>query len=179
MKKILVIIFGGLLLSGCFVVSREIIPVNPMSDPGRGWFDDSQFTSNGEKIYFTAINDRGQHIRSSGGPNFRGMMMGMGGNLSCASCHASDGRGGLHTMHMEVMDAPDIRFSTLSGEEDGHGDDESHVDEHGGYDLDTFRLAVVEGKHPKGEVLNRDMPRWRMSDEDLADLFDYLKSFPN
>lgn len=48
MKKILVIIFGGLLLSGCFVVSREIIPVNPMSDPGRGWFDDSQFTSNGE-----------------------------------------------------------------------------------------------------------------------------------
>jgi cytochrome c oxidase subunit 2 len=139
---------------------------------------DSQFTSNGEQIYFTTVNDRGQRIRYSGGPNFRGMMMGMGGNLSCASCHASDGRGGLHTMHMEVMDAPDIRISALTGEEDGHGEDEAHGDEHNGYDLNDFHLAVIGGVHPDGEQRSRDMPRWRMSDEDLADLFDYIKSFP-
>jgi cytochrome c oxidase subunit 2 len=178
MKRILVIIVGGLLLSGCFVISREFVPTNPMSDPGRGWFGDSQFATNGEQIYFSAVNDRGQRIRYSGGPNFRGMMMGMGGNLSCASCHASDGRGGLHTMHMEVMDAPDIRYSALSGEEEGHGDDEPHEDEHSGYDVDTFRLAVVEGKHPNGEELNRDMPRWRMDVEDLVDLFEFVKSLP-
>jgi cytochrome c oxidase subunit 2 len=174
-----IILLGGLLLSGCFVVSRGITPVNPLSDPGRGWFGDSQFTSNGEQIYFSSVNDRGQRIRYSGGPNIRGMMMGMGANLACASCHASDGRGGLHTMHMEVMDAPDIRFSALLGEEEWHGEDEAHGDEHNGYDINDFRLAVIGGVHPDGELLSRDMPRWRMSDEDLADLFDYLKSFPN
>jgi hypothetical protein len=149
-----------------------------MSDPGRGWFGDSEFASNGEQIYYTAVNENGQRIRYSGGPNFRGMMMGMGTNLSCASCHASDGTGGLHTMHMEVMDAPDIRYSALAGEEDGHGDDESHGDEHSGYNLESFRLAVVDGRHPNGEALNRDMPRWRMDDEDLVDLFAYLETFP-
>ena len=178
MKRIFVMLVAGLLLSGCFVVSREILPVNPMFGQGRGWFGDSNFASNGEQIYFTAINDRGQRIRYSGGQNLGGMMMGMGTNLACASCHASDGRGGLHTMHMDVMDAPDIRYSALAGEEDEHGGDESHGDEHSGYDLETFRLAVVDGKHPNGDALNRDMPRWRMSDEDLSDLLGFLETLP-
>lgn len=104
-------------------------------------------------------------------------MMGMGSNLACVSCHAADGRGGVHRMHMEVMDAPDIRFSALTDEGDEHGDDE-HGDEHGEYDLDAFRLAVVEGKHPNGEALSREMPRWRMNDQDLKELFEYLKTLP-
>jgi hypothetical protein len=178
MKRILILILGGLLLSGCFVVRREYVPVNPMFNQRRGWFSDSDFASNGEQIYFTAINDRGQRIRYSDGQNFRGMMMGMGNNLACASCHGSDGRGGFHTMHMEVMDAPDIRFSALSSEEEEHGGDHAHEDQHSGYDLDAFRMAVVEGAHPDGEPLSRDMPRWRVSDEDLVDLFEFLKSLP-
>jgi len=145
---------------------------------GRGnWNTYNQFTSNGEQIYFTAVNERGQRIRYSGGSNFGGMMMGMGSNLACVSCHAADGRGGVHRMHMEVMDAPDIRFSALTDEGDEHGDDE-HGDEHGEYDLDAFRLAVVEGKHPNGEALSREMPRWRMDDQDLKELFEYLKTLP-
>ena len=178
MRRFLIMIVGVLLLSGCFVVRRDFFPVNPMSDPGRGWFGDSEFASNGEQIYFTAVNGRGQRIRYSGGQNFGGMMMGMGTNLACASCHGSDGRGGLHTMHMDVMDAPDIRYSALTGEEDEHGGDESHGDEHSGYDLETFRLAVVNGKHPNGDALNRDMPRWRMRDDDLVDLFEFLNTLP-
>ena len=168
-------IVGGLLLSGCFVVRRDIVPVNPMFNQGRGWFGDSDFASNGEQIYFTAINDRGQRIRYSNGPNFRGMMMGMGTNLACVSCHSSDGRGGIHTMHMDVMDSPDIRIAALGNEEGDHGDDE-HGDEHGEYDLEAFRLAVIGGVHPDGEPLSRDMPRWRMDDRDLADLFDFLET---
>ncbi|MES0361125.1 MAG: c-type cytochrome, partial [Anaerolineales bacterium] len=117
----------------------------------------------------------GQRIRYSGGPNFGGMMMGTGNNLACASCHGSDGRGGIHTMHMDVMDAPDIRFVALNNEAVEHGDDE-HGDEHGEYDLEAFRQAVVEGKHPDGDALNRDMPRWRMDDRDLADLFEFLEN---
>lgn len=176
MKKVIFIIVGGLLLSGCFVVRGDIVPSNPMFDQGRGWFFDSNFTSNGEQIYFTAINERGQRIRYSGGQNFGGMMMGMGNNLACKSCHGSDGRGGTHTMHMEVMDAPDIRYSALRGEGEEHEGDHAHGDEHGEYDLDAFRLAVVEGAHPDGEPLNRDMPRWRMSDNDLEDLFEFIQS---
>lgn len=176
MKRFLIIIVGGLLLSGCFVVRREYVPVNPMFDQGRGWFFDSNFTSNGEQIYFTAINERGQRIRYSGGQNFGGMMMGMGNNLACTSCHGSDGRGGTHTMHMEVMDAPDIRFSTLSSEEDEHDNGHTHGDEQSRYDLEAFRLAVIGGTHPNGEPLSREMPHWRMSYDDLTDLFEFIQS---
>jgi hypothetical protein len=62
---------------------------------------------------------------------------------------------------------------------EGHG---GEGDEHGGetaeYNLETFRVAVVEGKHPDGELLNGDMPRWTMNEEDLNDLLNYLKSLP-
>jgi hypothetical protein len=142
-----------------------------------GWFGNGNFASNGEQVYFTVTNDRGQRIQYTGGPNVGGMMMGLGTSLSCSSCHGSDGRGGLHTMHMDVMDAPDIRFSTLSNEEEEHGD-EGHGDEHGEYDLEVFRQAVVEGQHPDGEPLSREMPRWRMDDKDLTDLLLFLKTLP-
>lgn len=178
MKRFLIILLGGLLLSGCFVVGREYVPVNPMMEPDGWGFYDNDFVSNGEQIYFTAINDRGQRIRYSGGQYFGGMMMGMVTSLACVSCHAADGRGGLHTMHMEVMDAPDIRFNALSNGEGEHEGEHAHEDEHSGYDLDAFRLAVIGGVHPDGEPLSRDMPRWRMGDEDLRDLFEFVKTLP-
>jgi hypothetical protein len=37
---------------------------------------------------------------------------------------------------------------------------------------------VVEGLHPDGEPLSRDMPRWRIGDWDLADLAAYRQSLP-
>lgn len=157
------------------------------------------FTSNGERIYFTATNEAGEAIYYSGGPGSGGMMMSQ--SLSCASCHSTNGRGGVHTMHMEVMDAPDVRYAALRGEGgehaegsqggdteedhdedagDGHDEEggDSHDDAHSEYDLEDFRRAVVEGEHPDGESLDRDMPRWELSDEDLVDLFEYLKTLP-
>lgn len=128
--------------------------------------------ANGEKIYFTATNLDGETISYRGGPSFGGMMM--GSYLTCAACHGPEARGGTHFMHMEVMDAPDIRYAALSAESGEHGEEE----EHGEYDLEAFRLAVVEGQHPDGESLDRDMPRWQISDEDLADLFSFLKAIP-
>lgn len=144
---------------------------------GTAWGDDA-FRSDGERIYFTATSETTGAIDYSGGPDPRGMMM--QGRLSCASCHGADARGGVHTMHMEAMDAPNIRWAALSGHDDEHedaagGDDH---DEDTGYDLDAFRMAVVEGLHPDGSRLSDDMPRWEMSDEDLNDLAEYLRSFP-
>lgn len=83
---------------------------------------------------------------------------------TCASCHGVDARGGIHTMLMQVMEAPDIRWSVLAsegGEENDeggeHGDEPAH--EHTSFDLEAFRLAVVEGKHSNSEVLSYAMPR--------------------
>lgn len=179
MKRVFTILVAGWLLSACGMIGWWNSPVNPMGTRAGGWFGYGNFSSNGERIYFTATNDRSQRIPYRGGPNFGGMMMGMGNNnLACASCHGPDGRGGLHRMHMQVMDAPDIRYVALSSEEEAeeHGGDEGHEHAGGGYDLDDFRLAVIDGQHPNGEPLSWEMPRWRMTDEDLADLFDYLKS---
>ena len=44
-------------------------------------------------------------------------------------------------------------------------------------DLATFRKAVVDGEHPDGDSLDRDMPRWRMSDADLSAILSCPLSF--
>jgi hypothetical protein len=81
-------------------------------------------------------------------------------------------------MQMQVMDAPNIRWSALTAEGgEGHGDsDDEHGDDGTDYDLETFRQAVEDGMHSDGESLDDDMPRWGMSDEDLSDLLNYLQS---
>ena len=171
MKKNLGLIIALLLLTACaprlFLVGQG----------GTAW-GKGAFGSNGERIYFTATSERGGRITSRGGPGVGGMMM--GGSVSCASCHGPSGQGGRHVMHMEVMDAPDIRWPALTAESgEGHGvSDPGHGDNGAGYDLEMFRQAVKDGRHPDGELLNDDMPRWSMSDEDLNDLLNYLKSLP-
>jgi mono/diheme cytochrome c family protein len=139
---------------------------------GTAWASGS-FNSNGKQIYFTATSNRGTPISYQGGPT-TGMMM--GGNLACVSCHGTDARGGSHTMHMETMDAPDIRWSALSG---GHHENEemaARQEHQGGYDFDDFRNSVENGKHPDGDEVKKDMPRWQMNDADLKDLMNYLKT---
>lgn len=130
--------------------------------------DETPNTENGEQIYFTSTSQRGGRISFTGGPVLGGMMM--GSYLTCASCHGPTGQGGRHTMHMAVMDAPDIRYVELAGEMEEHGGEE------GEYNLATFKKAVVDGEHPDGDTLDRDMPRWKMSENDLADLFAFLQS---
>lgn len=161
----LMILLIPLFIAACSITSRM---------PFQNVLPGSQFGDNGERIYFTATNSRGERISYTGGPAFGDMMM--GSYLTCAACHGPEARGGTHVMHMQVMDAPDIRYTALSAEAGEHG--ESEGEEHGEYDLEDFRLAAVEGKHPDGEMLSRDMPRWQMSDGDLADLFAFLKTIP-
>ena len=132
----------------------------PAGSGGTAW-GVGAFSSNGERIYFTATSERGTKITYSGGPSSNSWMMGSGGRLACASCHGTDGRGGSHSMGMmQKMDAKDIRWSVLGGE----------------FDTEKFRLAVVEGKDPDGTQLKTDMPRWTIGNNDLADLITYLKT---
>lgn len=181
-KFALFILIGTLILSACGLFPwRNTSPMYPGGDRWGG----GSYTSNGEGIYFTATNDRGERIPYAGGPAFGGMM---GASLTCAACHGSDARGGFHTMHMQAMDAPDIRYAALKGEAGEHGREQGDDhdgepsgelnDEHGDYTLENFRQAVVLGQHPDEDTLSRDMPRWQMSDDDLADLFEFIQSHP-
>ena len=78
---------------------------------------------------------------------------------------------------MQVMDAPDIRLPALLGESsDLNHEEDEHSDTHEGYDLHTLEQAVVYGKHPNGDPLTYDMPRWQLSDQDLEDLFAFLET---
>lgn len=37
---------------------------------------------------------------------------------------------------------------------------------------------MIEGLRPDGSVLNEYMPRWNLSDQDLTELLEYLKTLP-
>ncbi len=158
-----------LLGSGLVFLALALTACTPL---GWGWggLSSGGYASNGERIYFTGTSANGR-ISYSGG-NVGGMMG--GGQLACADCHGPNGRGGRHTMHMTVMDAPDIRWSTLTAEEhDGDGGGEM---EHPPYDEETIKRAVTRGLDPGGDPLDPAMPRWRMSEQDLDDLIAYLKT---
>jgi mono/diheme cytochrome c family protein len=101
----------------------------------------------------------------------------MTGRQTCASCHGSDGEGGVHWMHMQRMDAPDIRWSTLASEaHGGHSGGDEHSDDETAYDEASFARALAAGIAPAGATLSSEMPRWRIEDADLLDLIDFLKS---
>ena len=142
---------------------------------GIGSLLDSGIESNGERIYFSATSERGTRIRSRGGSAFGGMMM---GRQTCASCHGSDGQGGVHIMHMQEMDAPDIRWNMLSSLEHGGHDEADEDGEELPYDEESFKHALREGITPGGERLSSNMPRWEMNDDDIDDLIAFLKTLP-
>jgi cytochrome c oxidase subunit 2 len=125
--------------------------------------------SNGERIYFSSIDNKGNEITYSEGP-YSGMMM-MGRMLTCASCHGPDGKGGNYYIMMgQKISSPDIRWKVLS-EEDGGGQPG-----HKEYGLDMFKMEIEEGKYSTGDTMSLDMPRWNMSNEDLTALMNYLKT---
>ncbi len=144
-----------LLLAACAA------PPQSVGSSGTAW-GTGAFRSNGERIYFTSTSERGTAITYTSGPASTGWMMG-GGRLACASCHGTNGRGGVHNMGMmQTMNAKDIRWSALQSE----------------FDAEKFGLALTKGQDPDGTQLKTDMPRWNIGNDDLADLITYLKTLP-
>jgi len=119
------------------------------------------FSSNGEEIYYTGINESGDLIDTSGDAHWIYMYGG-----GCVNCHGTDGRGGIPIMMGNIM-SPDIRYSTLSSGE--------HHMNHVPYDEEALKIAITEGIDSEGIPLDMNMPRWKMIDEDLDDLIGYLK----
>jgi hypothetical protein len=69
--------------------------------------------------------------------------------------------------------APDIRYKTLTAEEMEHEGEEEH---HPPYTDETIKRAITRGVDPAGNPLECPMPRWTMTEEDLSDLLEFLKS---
>ena len=157
---ILLLALGLLILAGWAMASF----MGPKVDADR------EFRSNGEQVFFEATSQRGTSITADVGMGQMG-----GGMTTCAGCHGPDGHGGKGRLMLRSFDAPDIRYATLTADGVGH-DEEAGA--HPPYTDETIKRAITQGVNPAGEPLEGVMPRWMMSDEDLDDLLDYLKSLP-
>jgi mono/diheme cytochrome c family protein len=129
-----------------------------------------RYGSNGERIYFTSESSSGQPITYSG--SIRMMH-----SITCANCHGQEGKGGRVSMMMSYFDAPDITWHVLTQEE-GHEEvsGEKEHEEHPPYTEETLKRAITRGVDPAGEPLDDEMPRWRMSGQDLDDLVEFIKT---
>jgi cytochrome c553 len=129
-------------------------------------YNTSQYSSNGERIYYTGITNNGEEIHYSGG-----MMM----RMSCADCHGDTGEGGFNIMMYDVT-STDIRYDVLTRAYETKNESEDGHHNHIPYNDTTIKAAITTGVEPDGEELSLAMPRWRLSDDDLDDLLDYLKT---
>ncbi len=126
------------------------------------------FSSAGERIYYTAIGDDGSPIPRTVGRS--GLMgRGMMADLACVSCHGVDGRGGRVAMMMGFFDAEDIRYSKLTSQRSEDGETTP------GWSDDDIARAIRDGIEPNGERLKAPMPRWDMTDSEIDEIIAYLK----
>ena len=171
----LVIVSAGI-LAGLFLLFGVLLLFTLFSCGSRtGSFPSflRRFESNGQRIYFTGTSKSGEPITAEmpGIQTMPGMHRMTQGMMVCAECHGSDGRGGTVRM-MGTFTAPDIRYKTLTSEEE-HG--QAH-EGHPPFTDETLKRAITEGIDPAGEPLAWPMPRWDMSERDLNDLIEFLKT---
>ncbi len=145
------------------ILAADAVKVKTPGKTDNTW--KSGFSSNGERIYYTATSERGGVIKSHGIINDDGKEI--AGPIACVSCHSPDGKGGKQVVNvgegkMQAMDAKDVRWSVLKSN----------------YNPKTFKKAVRSGKYPDGSPLKPDMPRYKISDKDLNDLIVFLKKLP-
>ncbi|MBU0609544.1 MAG: cytochrome c [Armatimonadetes bacterium] len=110
----------------------------------------------GEQIFTTGVGESGKHIAfSEGSERFASKPGG------CALCHGEDGRG-----HKTVRgETPDITYATLRG-----GDKPLFPGD------EAVIKAIREGMDEEAKPLAKAMPRWQITNEEAAALFEYLKT---
>ncbi len=119
----------------------------------------TEFSSNGERIFFRGMNSKGEFIENSHG------MRGVG----CAMCHGADAQG----MRMMMMDVPPLKWSYLT---DPKGHVHPNGRKHPPFTESSFKSCVLAGIDPAGNELSTMMPKWQLSNEDLDSLIEYLKT---
>lgn len=128
--------------------------------PGTGAGVPTTASSLGESIFLDGIGENGRTVpRSAVGPG----MMGGG----CAQCHGADGKGASIRMMMTTIEAPDIRYSTLTSVHE-NGKEPAWTDA-------QIRKAITDGVDADNNDLEPYMPRWSLTDRELDAVISYLK----
>lgn len=118
----------------------------------------------GERIYLTGIGESGpiprrgafvhHHLSSAG----------------CAGCHGADGAGGaVFVRFRRTVEAPEVTYRALTSAHKENGEREP------GWTDAQIEQAIRRGEKPNGERLDRIMPRWDVSDEEMRALLVHLK----
>jgi hypothetical protein len=129
-----------------------------------------RFDSNSERLYLTGTSSRGTRMIPHGvGPMPGGGNHTMMRGDSCAGCHGADRQGGRLAMRLGPV-TPPLTPAALAGGHDGRDDGHAHA----AYTAATLARAITEGVGPGGYPLDPAMPRWSMSEADLANLVAYL-----
>lgn len=109
--------------------------------------------SGGEQIYLSGKDSSGESIAFTSGPDWYKQSDG-----GCIVCHGADGRGG--RIPNSGRYAPSIQYSVIKSE---------------GYTDDKIGRAITKGEDASGASLSSTMPRYSLSDEQLAGLLEYIK----
>jgi ABC-type branched-subunit amino acid transport system substrate-binding protein len=125
----------------------------------------SEAQQRGKQIYFEGTSPRGTEITAVVGDE--GALL-PGSAMPCSSCHGSDGLGRPEGGVIPL----DIRWSELV-KTYGH----VHRDgrRHPAFDEDSFIRSMIAGIDPANNLLDRSMPIYQLSGEDMADLVAYMK----
>lgn len=123
----------------------------------------SQQESCGKRIYFQGTDCRGHEVRA-----FLGDMQVSATVQSCSSCHGANGRGRPES----GLDPGDITWEHLTVPY-GHSHESGR--KHPAFTQASFYVAVTRGIDPAGHRLSPLMPRFRLSQQQVAELAAYLK----
>jgi ABC-type branched-subunit amino acid transport system substrate-binding protein len=125
----------------------------------------SEAQQRGKQIYFEGTSPRGTDITAVVGDE---AAMLPGSTMPCSSCHGSDGLGRPEGGVIPL----DIRWTELV-KTYGHVHHDGR--RHPAFDDDSFIRSMIAGIDPASNPLDRSMPIYQMSGEDMADLVAYMK----
>jgi mono/diheme cytochrome c family protein len=136
-------------LTGCS--SAKPTPSAAASEP--------TFSSTGQQIYLTGAGADGLAIARTTVPVPAGTVVMPG--TGCAACHGASGLGGsVLTTSGAGIAAPNVTYADLTKNK---------------FTDATIGNAIRKGTDEVGQPLDPMMPRWQMSDADLAATIAYLK----
>jgi len=123
----------------------------------------------GKQIYFEGISPSGGSIDAVVGDEAVTLP---GSALTCASCHGTDGLG---RPEGGVL-PPDIRWSELAK---SYGHVHENGRRHPAFDDASLARSISAGVDAAANQLDRTMPLYQMSSQDMADLIAYMKVLEN
>jgi ABC-type branched-subunit amino acid transport system substrate-binding protein len=125
----------------------------------------SEAQQRGKQIYFEGTSPRSTDITAVVGDEAALLP---GSTMPCSSCHGSDGLGRPEGGVIPL----DIRWTELI-KTYGHVHHDGR--RHPAFDDDSFIRSMIAGIDPANNTLDRSMPIYQMSGEDMVDLVAYMK----